>query len=83
MRLNLWLVKVSQFLQQFKLDLCHKPGKKHIIPDVLSQLISIYIDQADLSYLKLNMLFTYNTTPVKIYLDLISKILVKYKADNY
>ena len=36
MRLNLRLVHASQFLQQFKLDVRHKPGKEHIVADALS-----------------------------------------------
>lgn len=40
MRLNLQLVRVSQLLQQFKLDVGHKPGNKHIISNMLSQLAS-------------------------------------------
>lgn len=36
MRLNLGLVQSLQFLQQFKLDIWHKPNKEHIIPDALS-----------------------------------------------
>ena len=40
MRLNLRLVRASQFLQQFKLDVRHKSGKEHIVPDALSRLAS-------------------------------------------
>lgn len=83
MRLNLRLVRASQFLQQFKLDVCHKPGKEHIIPDALSQLASVNIGQADPSYSELDVLFIYNTTLIEIHPKLISRILARYEADNY
>lgn len=83
MRLNLQLVRASQFLQQFKLDVRHKPGKEHIIPDALSRLASANVGQADPSYSELDALFTYNTTLVEICPELISRILAGYEADNY
>lgn len=38
LRMNVRLVRVSQYLRQFQLDVRHKPGKDHIVPDVLSRL---------------------------------------------
>ncbi len=66
MRLNLRLVRASQFLQQFKLDIRHKPGKEHIIPDALSRLTSANTGHADLHHSELDALFTYNTTLVAL-----------------
>ena len=40
MRLNVRLIRASQFLRQFRLDVRHKPGKEHIVPDALSRLAS-------------------------------------------
>lgn len=37
-KLNLRLVRASQYLSQFSLDVRHKPGKQHIIPEALSRL---------------------------------------------
>ncbi len=81
MRLNLRLVQVSQFLQQFKLDVCHKLGKEHIIPDVLSRLASANTGHADPHHLELDVLFTYSTTLVELHPALVSRILAGYKAD--
>ena len=39
-RMNVRLVRASQFLRQFRLAVRHKPGKEHIIPDALSRLPS-------------------------------------------
>ena len=41
MRMNVRLVRASQFLCQFQLDVRHKPGKEHIVPDALSSLASV------------------------------------------
>lgn len=38
MRINICLVKASQFFRQFCLILRHPPGKKQIIPDALNKL---------------------------------------------
>ena len=40
LRMNVRLVRASQFLRQFRLDVRHKPGKEHIVPDALSRLAS-------------------------------------------
>ena len=83
MRLNLWLVTASQFLHQFRLDFRHKPNKEHIIPNALSRLASTNVGCTNLFYSELDILFTYNTTLVKIYPTLISKILASYEYDEY
>jgi hypothetical protein len=36
--LNLRLVCASQYLQQFTLNICHKPGKMNKVPNALSRL---------------------------------------------
>lgn len=38
--MNLRLVRASQYLSQFELDVRYKPGKQHIVPDTLSRLTS-------------------------------------------
>ena len=38
-KLNLRLIRASEYIQQFRdLEFRHKPGKKHIVPDALSRL---------------------------------------------
>lgn len=39
-KMNLRLVRASQYLSQFELDVRYKPGKQHIVPDTLSRLTS-------------------------------------------
>lgn len=83
MRLNLRLVRTSQFLQQVKLNVHHMLDKKHIILDALSRLVSSNISLIQPSYSKLDTLFLYNTTFVEIHLALVSRIIAKYGANAY
>ena len=83
MRLNLRLVRASQFLQQFKLDVRHKPGKEHIVPDTLSWLASANTRHPDPQHSELDALFTYNTTLVEMHPALVSWILADYQADPW
>ena len=83
MRINFRLVRASQFLPQFRLDVRHNSGKEHIISDALSRLASTNIGCSDLSHFELNALFTYNAILVEIYPGLILRILTGYKDDKY
>jgi hypothetical protein len=40
-RLNLRLVRALEYISRFPLDIRHKPGKSHIVPDALSRLSTI------------------------------------------
>lgn len=72
MRLNLRLVQVSQFFQQFKLNVHHKPRKEHVILDVLSHFASANRPSIDIEYSKLDVLFVYNMMLIEIHLTLVS-----------
>ena len=53
-------MRASQFLRQFRLDIRHKLGKEHIIPDALSRLASTNYDSLSAKedgYLELDVLF--------------------------
>lgn len=82
MRLNLRLVKASQFLQQFKFNVHYKPGKEYIISDALSWLVSSNISSAQFSYFELDALFLYNTIFVEIHPALLSRIIARYNVDT-
>ena len=41
-KMNLRLVRASDYLQRFELVIRHKPGKQHVVPDALSRLESSY-----------------------------------------
>ena len=83
MRMNLRLIRASQFLQQFKLDVRNKSGKEQIIPDALSRLASMNVGCSDPSHSELDALFTYNATFIEIHPNLISRILAGYEDDEY
>ena len=83
MRLNLRLVRASQFLQQFKLDVRNKLSKEYIILDILSRLASSNIGTIEPSYSELDALFLYNTTFIKIHLTLVSRIIAGYNIDAW
>lgn len=75
MRMNVRLVKTSQFLQQFCLVVRNKPRKEHITSDALSRLASANRARYDNHYSKLNALFTYQVILVEISPDLVKRIL--------
>lgn len=81
-RINIRLVRVSQFFRQFQLLVQYKPSKNHIIPDTLSRLASTNNISPDTKYFELNALFAYYTTLVEINLDLMKHILDGYTANN-
>ena len=85
MRMNVRLVWASQFLCQFCLVVCHKPGKENIVPDALNKLASANINRllSDLNYEELDAFFTYNTTLIKINPELLQKIVKGCKADSW
>lgn len=72
MKLNLKLVRVLQFLQQFKLDICYKSEKEHIIPDASNDLANANSSPMDIRHSELDVLFIYNTTLIEIYPILVS-----------
>ena len=83
MRLNLRLIWASQFLQQFKLNVRHKPGKEHIIPDALNRLASTNSPPTDARHSELDALFVYNIKLIKIHPTLMSQILAGYDANPW
>ena len=83
MRINVCLVRAFQFLRQFRLVVRHKPGKEHIIPDLLSRLASANNTFQDDEYLELDSLFAYHITLVEINPDLVKRILDGYAVDSW
>jgi Reverse transcriptase (RNA-dependent DNA polymerase)/RNase H-like domain found in reverse transcriptase/Integrase zinc binding domain len=46
-RLNIRLVRASQYLSQFELDVRYKPGRQHTLPDAISRLASTAVSKHD------------------------------------
>lgn len=82
-RINVCLVRASEFFRQFCLVVKYKPGKKHIIPDVLSRLASANNTIYNNEYSELNHLFVYHITLVEINSDLIKRILDENTANSW
>ena len=83
MKMNVRLIRASQFLRQFHLIVRHKPGKEHIIPDALSRLASANNSGHDPEYSKLDALFVYHPTLVQINPDLVKRILNDYASNKW
>lgn len=82
-KMNVWLVRASQFLRQFYLIVCYKLKKKHIILDAMNRLASANCLSHNLEYIKLDALFVYYTTLVQINSDLVKRILNGYKFNKW
>lgn len=64
MKINIRLVRASQFLKQFHLIVKYKSGKEHIIIDTLNKLASTNNVGHNLEYSELYTLFVYHKTLV-------------------
>ena len=82
-QMNICLVRASQFLQQFRLVVQHKPRKEHILPDALSRLASANtnLPSQNPTYSKLDALFVYNAMLVAMNEDLAQCIVEGYKSN--
>ena len=93
-KLNLRLVRASDYIQRFDLDIRHKPGRTHIVPDALSRLASLNTSEsstegeldalftltgADTSHPEIDVLFTCSL--VEMDAAFRQKILNGYKAE--
>ena len=82
-RMNVRLVRASQFLRQYRLDVRHKPGKEHIIPDALSRLASTNVDTKCTApeYSELDVLYT--ATMVGMSEDFRRRLVEGYRQDEW
>ena len=91
-KMNLRLVRASEFFQRFDLDVKHKPGKENIVPDALSRLASsnkshYASDRSELDALHCTScdvvpVYQYAATLVEMSEDFRKKILEGYKKDS-
>ena len=81
-RSNIRLVRVSQYLSQFSLDIRHKPGKDNIVSDALSRLSSTDMCLSGSNdYSELDALYVYNTTFVEISENFRNRLIQEYFND--
>ena len=84
-RMNTRLVRASQFLRQFRLEVRHKPGKEHIVPDALSRLASakppaVSNDHSELDALYVD--YNYSSTQVQMSDAFRAKLIKGYAEDE-
>ena len=82
-RSNIRLVRVSQYLSQFSLDVKHKFDKDNVMSDALFKLINIEtisFEQKD--YSEFDALYIYNITLIKIDKNFKNKIIQDYASDS-
>lgn len=82
MRINIHLVKAFQFLYQFCLMVWHKFKKKYIISSALNGLV--YTNNVDYNslYSKLDALFVYYMTFVKVNPEFVKFIMEEYLTND-
>ena len=85
MWINVCLIQAWQFLQQFRLIVWHKSGKKHILFDTLRCLVSANTNLLfqDLVFFKLGVFFTYNAMLLALNKDLVQCIVKGYESDPW
>ena len=83
-RLNLRVVRASEYIQRFRnIEFRHKPGAQHIVPDALSRLQPITSKTDDLEG-ELDSLWAHAytvTTLVEMSPELKTRLLEGYKSD--
>ena len=78
-RANLRLVRAGMYLSQFSLDIRHRPGKEHIVPDALSRLAGVRaVEDPEASALDVD---SYFTTLVEMSDDFRARLLQAYEGD--
>ena len=82
-RLNLRLIRASQYLQRFELEVRHKSSKKNVVLDTLSRLVSSNKYTIPLDYTELDALYRYiyTTTLIEISVDFKARIVKGYQTD--
>ena len=90
MRMNTRLVRASQFIQQFNLDIRHKSEKNHVISDALFRLASINENErlkneySKLDVLSVNatIVYAFNATLIQMNESFRKKLINNYKEDE-
>lgn len=82
-KLNMRLVRASQYLSQFRLDVRYKPGKQHIVPDALSRLNAHSNDSKDEGKDVLEDIFVYHTSIIQMTETFKAELLTAYETDPH
>jgi transposase InsO family protein len=79
-RSNLRLVRASEYIQRFNLEIRHKPGKTHLVPDALSRLAST-MPAAKEPELDFAAAYNYTATLAEMSEDFRAQLLTGYATD--
>ena len=82
LRMNICLIRVSQFFNQFNLDIKYKSKKNHIVSNALLRLTSANIELLSKKHSELNVLYTYNTTLIEMFEKFRKKIMKDYEKNS-
>ena len=85
-KMNLRLVRASDYLQRFELVIRHKPGKQHVVPDALSRLENTYTDpmapeEGELDALVASLAYCYATSLVEMSEEFRQRLIDGYATD--
>ena len=82
-KLNLQLVRAFDYLQRFNLDIQHKSGKQHIVPDTLFRLASVN-EESSSHEGELDTLhnYAYTTSLVEMSLEFKNSLIQEYAEDS-
>ena len=83
-KLNLRLVRASEYLQQFRLDVRHRTGKSNTVPDALSRLASTLgaiKDPDELGTLETLHAYTFHATLVEMSVPFKEQLVLGYTKD--
>lgn len=85
-RLNLRLIRASQYLSQFDIDVKYRPGKIHLVPDALSRLLRDTTTPPNISLLDELTIpeaeFAFTVTLVEMSPDFQTRLLTAYANDS-
>ena len=86
-KLNLQLIHTSEYLQWFCLNICYKPDKTNIIPDILSRLTShdywFKLNESSLNALHTSIMSIYANTLVEIFSSFCEWIIHSYMKSHW
>ena len=82
-RMNLRLVRASQYASQFDLDVRWRPGKQNVVPDALSRLLRKQEEKFDAQDPGiLDEVLAYNLTLVEMSKEFRAKLILGYQEDK-
>lgn len=81
-KLNLRLVRASQYLSQFDLTVVHKPGIKHVVPDAISRLKAFILERPSGDVLEDLPTYAFHISLVALNPAFKDELIKEYKTDT-